>query len=131
MCGSLSRSTITKTLPEIGPNDGLGEGEGDGDGDGEGAIGEGGFGETAIGDASSGEGEGESAAGEGESATGEGLGEMVAVAAGTRPQPAMSRRAATAMPARRCIPFILVLSNVTGFVRLRAGPGNLDAILDV
>jgi hypothetical protein len=91
-------------LPEIGPNDGLGEGEGDGDGDGEGAIGEGGFGETAIGDASSGEGEGESAAGEGESATGEGLGEMVAVAAGTRPQPALSRRAATAMPARRCIP---------------------------
>jgi hypothetical protein len=114
-------------LPEIGPLNG----DGVGDGEGDGASGEGATGESAIGEGESATGEGESAAVEGESATGEGLGEMVAVAAGTRPQPAMSRRAATAMPARRCIPFILVLSNVTGFVRLRAAPGNLDAILDV
>src|SRR6266851_3399443 len=109
--GSLRRSTNTNTLPDIGRTGGA---DGDGDGEGKGGgkrVGEG-EGEAR------GDGVGESA-GEEVGVDGEGLDAPAAVAPDLGPQPALSRRAATAMPARRCVPLILVLSNAATTVRLR------------
>jgi len=97
----------------IGGGVGRGDRTGDGDGEGKGA------GKRV------GEGVGESA-GEDAGMEGEGLESLGAVATGLGPQPALSRRVATAMPAKRCIPLILVLSNAAVAVRLRVARSKLN-----
>jgi hypothetical protein len=111
------RSTRTSVEPGApgGIGEGVGRGDGTGDGDGEGN----GAGKRV------GEGVGESA-GEDAGMEGEGLESLGVVATGFGPQPAPSRRAATAMPAKRRIPLILVLSNDAVVVRLRVARSELN-----
>src|SRR6266849_5249670 len=99
----LLRSTSTSVEPCApgGAGGGVGSGDCAGTGDGEGT----GAGRRV----SEGEGEG---ADEDVAMEGEGLVSLVAVATGLGPHPELSRSAANAMKARRCISLGLVLSNV-------------------
>lgn len=109
----LLRSTSTSVEPCApgGTGGGVGSGDCAGTGDGEGK----GAGRRV----SEGEGEG---ADEDVAMEGEGLVSLVAVATGLGPHPELSRSAANAMKARRCISLGLVLSNVDPAVRLRVCP---------